>query len=267
MDLSRNRVSDLEILIKKITPSIGISIGLIFLVIAVILNKYFDGNFISLILQTLAITFIVASTIGYSIDSSMKEALVNLYENNMTMCALSNKIGLYKILYDHEYDYNNLVTKRKELTIVMNDGKRWISNNYTILSERFKNEQNYTKFVFLKPNSDAIKLLAQKTRKEGQTVEDKVKNINDKIQDSIRELNQIKGKGNLKIYYSEAYNVQTIFLTEREVVLTLYRTSFGIKKTKVPLLVYNKNNFSREGEYEFIKDDVGFIIGESQEAN
>lgn len=253
--------------LKKITPSIGIIIGLVCLLLAIILDNYFKGNFISSILQTLATTFIIASTIGYSIDISMKESLVNLFQSNISICASSNKIGLCKVLHESEYNYKNLLLESKELTMVLSNGKRWISNNFVFLEERFKDEKKDTKFIFLKPDSDAVRLVAQKTKKDGQSVEDKIKNINEKIKDSIRELNQIKNKGNLKIYYSKLNNTQRIFLTESQVVVVLYRNSIGIKNSKVPLLIYNRNDYSSENEYEYIKKDVESILKIAQEVN
>lgn len=169
-----------------------------------------------------------------------------------------DELGLEEIKTDvQSYSFSNIIEESSELTIIMNDGQRWIGNNSVALKNRF-NKNTETLFFTIDPDSDFAKALAQKT---GITTEQ----LKDKISDSWMRLEEAydasKKKGNLKIYRLKNYPTKSIFFSEKELIETPYQTSSG--RVKIPLYIYKK--VAREDSlYNFVKNDIEELIKESK---
>ena len=167
--------------------------------------------------------------------------------------------GLNEVLPEsQDFNFARLIEKNQTLSIVMNDGMRWIGNNAVRLRERFNKSGLLTEIFTVDPERCFLKCLSEKT----QVTQDELK---EKINGSWKRLKvmfeESEKRGILKIYALKNYPTISIFLTEDESVITLYQVSSG--RTNVPLFEINKVN-NNKSLFEFLKKDVDTLRSESR---
>ena len=192
--------------------------------------------------------------------------LFRIFQDNETTATLKrlmrihdsvDELGLEEIKSDvQSFLFTDLIENSNELSIIMNDGQRWVGNNTVSLTKRFS-KNTVTNFFTVDPDSVFVK---KKKKKTGTSVEQLKEKINDSWNRLGQAYDESEKKGVLKIYKLKHFPTRSIFFSEKELVETPYQTSSG--KVKIPLYLYKK--VSREDSpYNFVKHDIEELLKES----
>lgn len=144
------------------------------------------------------------------------------------------KMGLAEVYEkSSDYDYNFQLESCQNLTVLLNDGRTWVSNHSESLQRRFKDTNKQTTIFLLHPDSDMLDILA---RKVGST---KAK-LKEKIFETVGMLNHLMGKnnnnGSITIYGHHLYNPHSVFRCDSTVILTPYFAARS--RSIVPLFIF-----------------------------
>lgn len=146
-----------------------------------------------------------------------------------------DELGLREIMPESQgYNFTNLIETAGSLSIVMNDGLRWVGNNTVALQERFS-KKGITEFFTVDPDSAFVTCLAAKT---GTTPADLQKKIRETWQRLETCYNSSTKVGNLKIYKLKTYPTRSMFLSANMLVETPYQTASG--RANIPVYEYCK---------------------------
>ena len=195
-------------------------------------------------------------TIVYFVENywgDNSDKIAELFFPVLKDCHKYGLIGIYNEFPIKEKEFEKSFLDSKEVFIVMNDSKGFISGN-DLLRKRVKKPNCKTVFVLQDYNqSDTISAL---TRKNGHSHNSNyyVNKIKEVIQYDIGSLNKNKNPMHeLNVYLNNNYNTMAIILTDSYAMFSVYRV-FS-EKGKVPHFV-----FKREwSEYDYIKKDVDNI--------
>ena len=133
--------------------------------------------------------------------------------------------GLEKIYTDSsKYDYSDIIRNADTFCAIMNDGLRWVGNHSERLEARFNKDHTVTEFYLVNPESDFCMALANKTSVEVSALKNKIKQTINLI---ISTYNKSQKRGILRIYYLKNYPTQSLFYSDKKVVVTPYQTSSG----------------------------------------
>ena len=168
--------------------------------------------------------------------------------------------GLETICPDaSEFNYgNDFLTESPSLCLVFNDGKKWSSNHYKQLSERFKHEKFSTDVFLVNPQGPFLEILAEKTGDSPDRVRRKI----ERSISNFKDLYEESGKqGQLRIYYLNLFPTYTAFLNDKSGVVSWYSISSG--RTSVPAFVMKNINQS-DTFFEFVKNDIERLKQQSE---
>lgn len=169
-----------------------------------------------------------------------------------------DELGLVEILPEvQDYNFTDVINDRDYLSVVMNDGLRWIGNNAVPLQERFS-KNTHTEFFLIDPDSDFVAILAGKVSQDPD-------DLKKKIQDAwkrVRELYEKSDmKGELKVYKIKTFPTRSIFLSEDELIETPYQTASG--RARIPVFIY-KQVPRKDAPYYFAMNDILALRDESE---
>ena len=185
--------------------------------------------------------------------------LKDLMEKDLPLLNNLSERGLvgYEKSFPLENDiYMKDFLNSKVVTLVMNDGKRFISNNIDVFRERFSENGKETRFIFLNPDcKDSISVLTRKNGHEGDYYINKIKEYRKDLQKFEDEYPYHK----IKVLYQNYFTTMGILLTDNYAMISLYRISPG--QDIVPNLIFKKNQ-SEINEYKKIYDDVNRLSDE-----
>ena len=168
-----------------------------------------------------------------------------------------DELGLREIMPEVQgYNFTDLIHNSDRLSIVMNDGLRWVGNNAVALQERFSRKVE-TEFFLVDPEGAFIKTLAAKVSCTEDELSKKIKDAWQRIEDAWEKSDK---KGSLKIYRLKTYPTKSIFLTENELIETPYQTASG--RATIPLFIYAKVA-RQDSPYEFARKDINELRKES----
>jgi hypothetical protein len=138
------------------------------------------------------------------------EDSTNLLKDRLNLVEQIDNLGLVKIYEDaNRIEINEIILEAKQLIILLNDGRTWISNNEPRMAQRFSDPNKETTFYLLHPESEAIKVIA---RKEDTTVEE----VKAKINQTISILRRIRSANTkLKVYGHFLSNPYSLYMTEK----------------------------------------------------
>lgn len=123
-----------------------------------------------------------------------------------------DELGLREIMPEVQgYNFTPLISNSDHLSIVMNDGLRWIGNNTVHLQERFSRKTE-TNFLLVDPDSSFVKSLAEKTSTTEADLSKKIRDAWQRIEDAY---NNSSKKGVVRIYRIKTYPTKSMFFTER----------------------------------------------------
>ena len=150
-------------------------------------------------------------------------------------------------------DLNIDLISTKLLIISMNDGKNFLSNNSTELSERYKDKSKKTIIILFNPDSIYEAVLCQQNGKDRGVYQVKIKDV-------IKDLKmKMEDGANIEIYLTESMSRTHTILTDDYAVSGTYRNSQG-KDNVPPTYIYN----NKGSEYSFIKQDIEKLRSSAQ---
>jgi hypothetical protein len=197
-------------------------------------------------------TLLVGGTLSLLYNSLIKKS----EETKMlTLLQISSSVrnsGLLQIKTNSaDYRFAKLLHSAKKFSAVMNDGQRWVGNHSQEIEERFNKVGTLTEFFFVDPNGDFCSSLAIKVGASKESLQEKIRQTISLIESAYERSSQ---EGILRIYFLKNYPTQSIFLTEKKVVVTPYRVASG--RTIIPLFEYS---------IEKEKNSIGYRIWEDIE--
>ena len=162
--------------------------------------------------------------------------------------------GLIGIVHTNKMkDLNIDLITTKLLIISMNDGKNFLSNNSTELSERYKDKSKKTIIILFNPDSVHEAVLCQQNGKDCGVYQMKIKDV-------IKDLKKkIEDGADIEIYLTESMSRTHTILTDDYAVSGTYRNSQG-KDNVPPTYIYNNKGC----EYSFIKQDIEKLRSSAQ---
>lgn len=161
-----------------------------------------------------------------------------------------DELGLREIMPEVQaYNYTDIINDSDHLSIVMNDGLRWIGNNTVTLQNRFSKIVE-TEFFLIDPDSDFVSILASKTASTEDDLKRKIREAWHRIEDAW---NKSSKKGTVRIYKLKTYPTKSMFITEDTLVETPYQTASG--RATIPVFIYSK--VARDDSpYQFALNDI-----------
>lgn len=239
---------------KNIICLIGILISFLLLFINEHYFKKLDDVLYNMLL-TISITLLTTSIFSF-ISNFFTNDVDTIASNNFTILKCCQNYGLTGIYQTFPFD-NDLIKKdfvnSKEVYIIMNDAKAFISDNITLFNERI-NKNNSTTFILQDYHQQDI--MSALTRKNGHSDSpnyyiDKIKNV---ISYHIIKLCDKNPKHKIKLYLSPNYNTTAIILTEHYAIMSTYR--YAPEKSSVPHFVFHCDG----PEYSIIKNDINALV-------
>ena len=153
------------------------------------------------------------------------------------------------------FDFTDIIEDAPELTIVLNDGRTWVSNYFQRFQNRFEDKKKTTTIILMHPESDAIKLHANKVG--GDHI-----SIQMKISETIREITKAnQDLVNVKILGHKFYNTLSIFLTDSNAIITPYFIS-KVRQTP-PIFLFE--NAGPACFYSKLKADVSALMADAED--
>jgi hypothetical protein len=129
-----------------------------------------------------------------------------------------DELGLKQILPESQaYNFTSLLEEAGHLTIIMNDGLRWIGNNTVSLQNRFSKSGTVTEIFTVDPDGYFVASLAAKT---GVTDADLKKKIHDTWKRAEDAYSRSEKKGTLRIYRLKTYPTKSMFVSESALIET-----------------------------------------------
>lgn len=169
-----------------------------------------------------------------------------------------DELGLVEILPEVQgFNFTEIVEDADSLSIVMNDGLRWIGNNTISLSKRF-GKKTTTEFFTVDPDSPFIETLAKKVSCAPEDLRRKIKDSWQRAEDAY---NLSEKKSGFVIYAIETFPTKSVFLTEDQLVETPYQTAAG--RAKIPLYLYKKVART-DSPYHFTANDIEQLRSEAK---
>ncbi len=243
----------------------GIILSLSALVISLILLivlsldsiQHAEYSWIPKLLETMATTLMVAGTIGLFFQSIALNEIMAIIERHFKVFKGVNEVGLNDIhADDKDFAFDDMLLSSRELTIVMNDGRRWVGRHSDLLRKRLSYPYYKTTFIFQHPESDMINILAKKTQHPPIYIQEK-------IEGTVKELHSFERNESheLKTYGHELYNVYALFISEDFAAYTPYNIAYG--RYTVPIFVFKKQR--TESQYDMLQKDAHNVIKLSKE--
>lgn len=252
-----HKIMNLRIIILLLA-SIALSLVILFIANTQIIENL-PYKWISILLETIATTLMVAGTIGLFFRFITMREIITCVDRATTTIERHFKIfrgiseaGLYDMCYDHkDFSFDEILLSSKRFRVVMNDGRRWVGENSESLRKRMLIPNYETTFIFQHPQSEMIPLLAKKTKHSPNY-------ICEKIQDTIRELLSFERDCNhkLRIYGHHLFNVYALFVSEEFAAFTPYYISFG--RRTVPIFVYQR--LKTKSQYDLLSKDIDELL-------
>jgi len=191
----------------------------------------------------------------HSIDEVQRSVIASIQAmrgevlSKLTITQQVYDLGLVEVRADaNSHDFADLLRTARNLVIVLNDGRTWVSNNAARLRDRFEDSRLETSFFFVHPQSLILPVLA---RKDGTTEAA----LSAKIQETVSMLCRMCTQDSLvTVRGHHLYNPHSVFMSDEHVLLTPY--FHARTRRTVPLL-----RFVDRGDGSFFRE-----VGEDLEA-
>jgi len=213
-----------------------------------------DMESIKIFVTLIGPTIVVACILGILYEYFLRSEIIAM--NDMSAEKVIEKfdiskncelMGLTGLGYDaSEEDFDDLLFNQKNVTIILNDGRTWISHRSVKIKKRINNKRQKTTFILIDPESDFLHSLAIKL---GVTNEI----LKAKILETHKMLREMSGKNkNLEVYGHSLPTSQSIFMCEDYAYSAPY--PMATKMDHIPIYKYSK--FGNEPVYEGISNDI-----------
>lgn len=168
-----------------------------------------------------------------------------------------DELGLREIMPESQgYNFTKLIETAGSLSIIMNDGLRWVGNNTVALQERFS-KKSTTEFFTVDPESVFVQSLAGKTGITSVDLQKKIRDTWERLEECYNNSSKL---GSLKIYKLKTYPTRSIFLTGNMLVETPYQTATG--RANIPVYEYCKVA-RKDSPHSFASHDIEELRKES----
>lgn len=147
----------------------------------------------------------------------------------------------------------------KKIYLVMNDAKRFLSDNTLLIEERMKKKNVSTTIVLQDyEQEDVMAVLTRKNGHDNNPDYYKTK-ISEVINYHIKSLkDKSDAKHNLSLCLNSNYNTLAIIMTDNYAMYSIYRIASG--KTEVPHFIFKQG----DKEYDLVKRDVDNVVNASK---
>ncbi|MDU8023297.1 MAG: hypothetical protein E7J15_06000 [Neisseria sp.] len=243
---------------QYVIASILIILGLLSLIIKTKLAT--SNNPINLYISDLPSTFLITGLLSLLFKLVQDKETMSSIRKLFKIHESIDVIGLKEIhSSSSNYNYENIIINSDTLSIVMNDGQRWVGNNIVALEKRFCKKSDL--FIFLvHPESKFLDILAEKTNNDDtEGLKNKINSTVSRIKEAYEKSTK---KGNVIIYgINKVFPTKSIFLTEDTLLETPYQTSSG--RVTIPMYIYEKVSY-QNSIYEFVAHDIEELKKESE---
>lgn len=199
------------------------------------------NNTIYIIILTIGVTLSTNVLAAYISDKYKNNDLNDIAAKNFVVLKSCQDYGLINIQKEFPLDgeeIQNDFVDSKNVYIIMNDAKRFISDNTLLIEKRLKKKKNSTTLILQDLNQTDV-------------IDYHIKDLKKKCDNTHKFL----------FYLNPNYNTLAILLTDNYAMYSIYRIAPG--KTEVPHFIF-KNGCS---EYDLVKRDVEKIIQMSKLQN
>ncbi|WIX31668.1 hypothetical protein QO259_12675 [Salinicola sp. JS01] len=150
-------------------------------------------------------------------------------------------IGLYEVYDDsNDFNYSSLLLQSRQLTILLNDGRTWISTHSEDIKKRLRDREKSTTFLVLHPEAKMLEVMAIK-------VDSTPANLRAKIAESVKMLRNLSDSdSNVEILGHHLFNPQSMFIGDSIAVVTPYYAARG--RRTVPLF-----RFGDSGDHSYYR--------------
>uniref|UniRef100_UPI003BAB0DE2 hypothetical protein n=1 Tax=Stappia sp. TaxID=1870903 RepID=UPI003BAB0DE2 len=205
----------------------------------------------------------VASILGLVYEYFLREDIMKMNDASSDrviekICVenFSREIGLSGVFANaNAFNYSNFLLHSKSITIVMNDGRTWVSNHESDIEDRLKRKGFKTRFVLINPDSPFLESLALKIGTTKKALAEKIRETTETL------LSHCEEGSDLTIYYHKFPTTFSLYMCDERARLVTY--PMARKADKVPLVVFKKGN--EEAYYHSIERDVAALIKASEQ--
>ena len=148
----------------------------------------------------------------------------------------------------NEFNYTKIINEAKELTIVVNDGLSWIKHHANDLRNRF-NQDTKTILFKLDPNSEFIPAFANKVNYTSNDYKSKLDTARVEL---LKLYDESTKKGTLEIHLLKNFPTHSLYLTEKQLIITPYQMSS--KRLNIPVFVYDAEDKSKRVVKDIYED-------------
>lgn len=251
-------MSDTEVRDESLLRTIIVSLSCAVIGLGIIVGASFLGNgsLAREVLQEFATILMVSGGVGVILDLFTRHSIVRALEFRLQMLltgiskelkrvsdetqrvadsnAVANRaeaVGLNDVITSNHV-LNPLIESRlinaSEITIIMNDGRTWISWMQQALRRRLTSSAAFTRFVFLDPASSMVEIQARKENRTPAQVIDKI----DAALSSIASLAaDVGAEARVEVWVHDLFNTHTIWLDTELAVVALYNLTPGLADT------------------------------------
>jgi hypothetical protein len=153
------------------------------------------------------------------------------------------------------YDYGPLLESSSSVTIIVNDGRTWVSTNSARLRKRLHDSSKKTRIILTHPESAMVSVLALK---EGSNASA----IKNKLAETLLMLSQLKAPhSDLQVFGHFLFNPHSVFLGDSYIVITPYFHGRG--RRSVPHLRFD----DKAGDCYFkqSREDIDTLLLDARE--
>lgn len=215
-----------------------------------------------IIILTIGVTLSTNVLAAYISDKYKNNDLAEIAANNFEVLKSCQEYGLINIQkgfpLDNELIKNDFINS-KNVYIVMNDAKRFISDNTLLLEQRIKKKNLSTTLILQDLNQTDIMDALTRKNGHGENPNYYKEKIRDVIDYHIKKLRDMcNNKHKFSFYLNPNYNTLAIILTDNYAMYSIYRIAPG--KTEVPHFIFKQGCH----EYNLVKRDIDNIIAISE---
>jgi len=152
-----------------------------------------------------------------------------------------NEAGLDEVLMDSRaYNFTEFLERADSVSVVLNDGLRWVGQYSVDLEKRFNRKGAVTEVFIVDPDGPFCLALAQKICMRMGDLSAKIRQTVSLLTATFERTSKL---GVFRIYYLKNYPTHSVFASEDHVIITCYQISGG--RRTVPLFVYRVNTNNR----------------------
>lgn len=205
----------------------------------------------------------VASILGLIYEYFLREDIMKMNDassekviEKISVEYISQKLGLSGIFQNaNTYEYSDFLLGAKCITVLMNDGRTWVSNHESDIEDRLNMSGFKTRFLLINPESPFLPALALKIGTTEMALAQKIRETTDTL------ISHCGDNADLEIYYHNFPTSFCLYMCGEYARLVTY--PMARKADKVPLFEFRKAD--EGGYYQSIERDVEALVNASEQ--